>query len=100
MVKKLLVLSKEFLDTQATIECGFTLKRVLDMVRTYSQMHCTDQTHNTDQSFGKFDRVVDCSFKNLAVVGYKFTNIKASYVEALQILKSAEEQTPKSVEEI
>ena len=30
-------LSKEFLDIQATIECGFTLKRVRDMTRTYSQ---------------------------------------------------------------
>ena len=29
--------SKEFLDIQATIECGFTLKRVRDMTRTYSQ---------------------------------------------------------------
>ena len=35
--------SKEFLDIQATIECGFTLKRVRDMTRTYSQMHCTDK---------------------------------------------------------
>ena len=31
--------SKEFLDIQATIECGFTLKRVCDMTRTYSH-HC------------------------------------------------------------
>ena len=31
--------SKEFLDIQATIECGFTLKRVRDMTRTYSQMN-------------------------------------------------------------
>ena len=30
------VSSKEFLDTQATIECGFTLKRVHDLTRTYS----------------------------------------------------------------
>ena len=30
-------LSKEFLDIQATIECGFTLKRVRDMTRTCSQ---------------------------------------------------------------
>ena len=30
------VLSKEFLDIQATIECEFTLKRVRDMIRTYS----------------------------------------------------------------
>ena len=29
--------SKEFLDIQATIQCGFTLKRVSDMTRTYSQ---------------------------------------------------------------
>ena len=30
------VSSKEFLDIQATIECGFTLKHVRDMTRTYS----------------------------------------------------------------
>ena len=35
--------SKEFLDIQATIEWGFTLKRVRDMTRTYSQMHRTDK---------------------------------------------------------
>ena len=29
--------SKEFLDIQATIECGFTLKRIRDMTRTYRQ---------------------------------------------------------------
>ena len=34
--------SKEFLDIQAIIECGFTLKRVRDMERTYSQMHRAD----------------------------------------------------------
>ena len=28
--------SKEFLDIQITIECGFTLKRVRGMIRTYS----------------------------------------------------------------
>ena len=28
---------------QATIECGFTLKRIRDMIRTYSQMHRTDK---------------------------------------------------------
>ena len=31
------VSSKEFLDIQAAIECGLTLKRVRDMMRTYSQ---------------------------------------------------------------
>ena len=30
------VSSKEFLDIQANIECRFTLKRVRDMIRTYS----------------------------------------------------------------
>ena len=34
------VSSKEFLDIQATIECAFTLKRVRDMTRTYSQYGC------------------------------------------------------------
>ena len=29
--------SKGFLDIQATIDPGFTLKRVCDMARTYSQ---------------------------------------------------------------
>ena len=31
--------SKEFLDIQANIECGFTLKRVGDMTRTYSHYY-------------------------------------------------------------
>ena len=30
------VSNKEFLDIQATIECGFTLKRLCNMIRTYS----------------------------------------------------------------
>ena len=32
-------LSKKFLDIQATIECGFSLKCVRDLIRKYSQMH-------------------------------------------------------------
>ena len=36
-------MSKGFLDTQDTIECGLTLKRVRDMIRRYSQVHCTDK---------------------------------------------------------
>ena len=35
--------SKEFFDIQATIEFGFTLKRLPDMTRTYSQMHRTSK---------------------------------------------------------
>ena len=33
------VLSKELLDIQATIECGFTVKHLSNMIKTYSQMH-------------------------------------------------------------
>ena len=29
---------KELLNTQATVECGFTLKRMRDMIRTYNQL--------------------------------------------------------------
>ena len=53
--------SKEFLDIQATIECGFTLKRVRDMIRTYSQFKnsilCTFFSmllDNKNISVGKF----------------------------------------------
>ena len=37
------VSSKHLLDIQATKECRFTLKRVRDMIITYSQMHRTDK---------------------------------------------------------
>ena len=46
--------SKEFLDIQATIECGFTLKRVCDMTRTYSQMHHTDKYSEHRTSLAKW----------------------------------------------
>ena len=36
--------SEEFLFIQASIDCGFTLKRVRDMTRTYSQMHFIDKS--------------------------------------------------------
>ena len=38
-----LVSSKEFLDVQEAIECGFTLKGLRNMTRTYSQIHLTDK---------------------------------------------------------
>ena len=37
------VSSKEILDIQANIECGFTLKRVRDKRKTYSQMNRKDK---------------------------------------------------------
>ena len=40
-ISRALVLGKEFLDIQATIECGFNLKCVRDMIITYNQMHRT-----------------------------------------------------------
>ena len=36
------VSSKEFLDIQETIEYGFTLECVRDMIRTYSQLDLSD----------------------------------------------------------
>ena len=49
-------LCKEFLDFQATIYCGFTLKRVRDMTRTYSQIHRMDKysEYNHLASLGKW----------------------------------------------
>ena len=35
--------NKKFLDIQANVECGFTLKRVRVMTRTYSQLHFKDK---------------------------------------------------------
>ena len=32
--------SKEILDIQATVECGFTLKLVRDMIKTYKPKYC------------------------------------------------------------
>ena len=37
--------SKEFLDIHATIECGFTLKCVRDMTRTYSKIYNNMSLH-------------------------------------------------------
>ena len=45
------IFSKEFHEIQATIECRFTLTRVRDMIRTYSQMHRTERNENTAQSY-------------------------------------------------
>ena len=47
--------SEEILGIQATIECRLTLKGARDMMKL--KLKCTVQisTHNTAQSFGKFD---------------------------------------------
>ena len=46
--------SKEFLGIQATIECGFTLKRVREIIRQSVKWTVQIITHNTAQSFGQF----------------------------------------------
>ena len=40
--------SKEFLDIQATVECGFTLKLVRDMIKTYNQDKQLVNNNNND----------------------------------------------------
>ena len=53
--------SKEFLDIQATIECRFTLKRVRDLIITYSQMHDTDKYSQDSSVIGS---VNGCGFES------------------------------------
>ena len=50
----MLVLSKDFLEIQANIECGFTLKRVRDIKRTYSQCTVQVSIYYSAQSFDSF----------------------------------------------
>ena len=52
------VLSKEFLDTEATIQCRFTLKLVLDMSITYN-LHTKPEVFRfysgiNQKSFGQY----------------------------------------------
>ena len=42
------VWSKEFLDIQATIECTFPLKRVLDMIITYNKVRVKKKISDTE----------------------------------------------------
>ena len=57
--------SKEFLDIQATIVCGFTLKRVRDMIKTYSQYltELTDSYKNKGE--WKVQLIADINFISL-----------------------------------
>ena len=61
------VLSKEFLGIQAIIECGFTLKRVRDMIKTYSQMYRTDKYSQHSRSFGQTDQMIELRCEYLPV---------------------------------
>ena len=52
----------QVLDIQATIECGFTLKRVPDMIITYSPMHRTGK-------YSQYSSVIRQVWPNWRVVG-------------------------------
>ena len=56
--------SEEFLDIQATIECGFNLKRVCDMIKHTIECTVMISTQNTAQSSGQFYQMVECFFTN------------------------------------
>ena len=51
-------LSKEFLDIQATIECGFTLKLVRDMIKTYNQTKLTADVNTLDNKIDTVDKKI------------------------------------------
>ena len=46
--------NKEFVEIQATIECGFTLKLVRNAITRYNQMSVQISTSMAAQSFGQF----------------------------------------------
>ena len=54
------VLSKEFLDIQATIECRFTLKSVRDMIITYIERNVINLTLIQNVFSGCLNRVCFC----------------------------------------
>ena len=60
------VSSKEFLDIQAATECEFTLKRVRDIIRTYSQMHRTDK-------YSQYSSIIWTVWLNGCVFVYKLS---------------------------
>ena len=58
--------SKGSLDIQATIECGLTLKRVRDMIRTYNQMH---RSNLARLSIAPFSHLVKCTVQSFGQIG-------------------------------
>ena len=56
------VLCIELLDIQETIDCKFDLKHVHDKIRTYRQMHRTDNTQSSLLEF--VDELSGCEFKS------------------------------------
>ena len=56
--------SKEFHDIDATIECGFTVKRLCDMIKAYSQM---DRTYK----YSEHNSIIRSVWPNGWVLVYK-----------------------------
>ena len=61
---------KEFLEFQATIKFRFTVKLVLDITGNIQSCTVHISPHNSDQSFGQFGEMVECSFRNEVLLGY------------------------------
>ena len=60
------VLSKKFLEIQAAIELGFTLKWIRDMTRTYREMHRTDD-------YSEYSSIISPVWPNAWVFVYKLS---------------------------
>ena len=77
------VSSKEFLNSQATIECRFTLKRVRDMLITYSQMNRTDK-------YSQHSSIIWPVWLNGGVFDYELSGcgFELSYLDLFEIISS------------
>ena len=71
--------SKEFLDIQATIECGFTLKRVRDMTRTYSQLIFEHYANIGNQV--KFINTIQYYQQSLSCLASSVNETKRKYIK-------------------
>ena len=52
---------KEFLEIQATIECGLSLERIHDMIKTHSQIHRIDKYSQNSSIICPFGFESNCS---------------------------------------
>ena len=92
------VLSKEFLDIQATVGYRFTLKHVCGMIIIYSQMHHTDKYSQRSSIIWTvwlnglvfFDKLSDCGFEShcchSCYFGLEFSGIDAQPIRLSDVL--------------
>ena len=83
--------SKEFLDIQATVECGFTLKRVRDMTRTYSPI---DFVFKDKAKFDVQNPIIGLLFEQIT------KNKKKEVVRKLLNASTAQKDTKSELEKI